>query len=250
MIYRDDTPELGEINYPYPKNKAIEISDLSNNRGIIIEVEGVDGSGKSTQCKLLYERLKRTYNVYYTNFIHSDYIKVPLLKTKWENCDPYTFSLMYAMGLQHTYTMDILPRLKKNIIVVLDRYVVTVHLKSILRGISEEWIQTVTSAIRPADIKILIDTPPEICMKRKLSKNGMLTYWECGGSEAIRKYYNEELFKNNFLEYQTKAQCYLRNIANRDNWAVFNGVQSVQELNDNICKFLSSELDRTMRIGY
>ncbi|WP_124066127.1 hypothetical protein [Clostridium sp. E02] len=248
MIYQDDTPGLGEFSYPYPKNNGIGVEALREERGILIEFEGLDGSGKSTQGKRILERLKNEYEVYYTNFIHSDYIKVPLLKTKWENSDPYTFALMYSAALQFVYTSEILPRLRKNQIVIVDRYLLTIWLKACMSGVELDWIKTVTANIRPADMRIIIDTPAKVCMRRKLEKNKQLTYWECGGNlfrlESMRIGYDEKEYQNMFLLYQGRVREFLLNYAKRQGAEIFSGVQSMSGLNDSIYQYIRAGLER------
>lgn len=166
----NDIPKLGEFRYPYPKNPPTYTDETI--KGYIIEIEGLDGSGKSSQTKALVENLKNIYEkVYYVNFIHSEYIKDILLKTKWENCDLNTFSFMYFMGLSNTYYREILPKLRQEYIVVLDRYIYTIISKNVVFNSSnEEWVENCSKIFRKPDLKIFIDTSVEECLKRKIQK--------------------------------------------------------------------------------
>lgn len=55
----NDIPKLGEFRYPYPKNPPTYTDETI--KGYIIEIEGLDGSGKSSQTKALVENLKNIY---------------------------------------------------------------------------------------------------------------------------------------------------------------------------------------------
>lgn len=174
-MFDNNIPKLGEFRYPYPKNKPTKI-DITHD-GCIIELEGLDGSGKSSQVKKLVQNLQENYDkVFYVNFIHSEFIRDILLKTKWENCDINTFSLMYLMGLSNTYYREIVPKLKAGYIVVLDRYIYTIISKNIVSNEikDDSWINNCLEIFRKPDIKIFIDTPTEECLKRK--KSIMNTY--------------------------------------------------------------------------
>ena len=125
------------------------------------------------------KNLKRKYDkVYYTNFIHSEFIKDILLKTKWENCDINTFSLMYLMGLSNTYYREIVPKLKEEYIVVLDRYIYTIISKNIVSSEvkNDKWINKCLEIFRRPDIKIFIDTSIDECLKRKNHEDKIILF--------------------------------------------------------------------------
>lgn len=235
----NDIPKLGEFRYPYPKNPPTYTDETI--KGYIIEIEGLDGSGKSSQTKALVENLKNICEkVYYVNFIHSEYIKDILLKTKWENCDLNTFSFMYFMGLSNTYYREILPRLRQEYIVVLDRYIYTIISKNVVFNSSnEEWVENCSKIFRKPDLKIFIDTSVEECLKRKNSENEILSYWECGSNfyyeESLRMGYNPEKYKENFMKYQESIkEVFEKYIKEEKNWNVIDGNKSKEQISKEI----------------
>ncbi len=244
----NDVPKLGEFKYPYPKNEPTIVDQTS--LGIIIEIEGLDGSGKSSQTKELVKKLKNKYQkVFYVNFIHSEYIKDILLKTKWENCDINTFTLMYFMGLSNTYYRDILPKLKENYIVVLDRYIYTIISKNVVNDnlFNDYWVKECSKIFRQPDIKVYIDTSTDECLKRKKKDNSYLSYWECGGnvfySESIRMKYDDKIYSENFLKYQNKIKnIFYRYIYKEKDWNVVNGNETKEKVNDVIWKVVERKL--------
>lgn len=195
--------------------------------------------------------MKRKYNkVFYTNFIHSEFIKDILLKTKWENCDINTFSLMYLMGLSNTYYREIVPKLKEEYIVVLDRYIYTIISKNIVSNEvkNDEWINKCLEIFRKPDIKIFIDTPIDECLKRKNVDNKYLSYWECGGNifydEKLRQHYDEKKYNENFLKYQTKIrEIYYRYIKKDGDWLIISGNNSKENISKQIFKEVIKKIE-------
>lgn len=197
------------------------------------------------------KNLKRKYDkVYYTNFIHSEFIKDILLKTKWENCDINTFSLMYLMGLSNTYYREIVPKLKEEYIVVLDRYIYTIISKNIVSSEvkNDKWINKCLEIFRRPDIKIFIDTSIDECLKRKNADNKYLSYWECGGNifydEKLRQGYDKSKYNENFLKYQTKIQeIYQRYIKKDGDWSIISGNNSKESISKQIFKEVIKKLE-------
>jgi len=238
-----DIPKLGEFKYPYPGKSYIK-SNLKEEKGIIIEIEGLDGSGKSSQLKLIEKKLKEKYSkVYVGNFIHSEFIKDILLRTKYENCDEYTFTFMYLMGLTNFYNQEIVKKLNEGYIVVLDRYIDTIKSKALIKNINIDWLNKVLSIYRKPDISIFIDVPPNICLERKKKDNEKLSFWECGcevEDDSLRFEYNSELYEKNFIKHQEKMRKIFIDNYNPD--SIIDGSRSIEEVNDDIMKVVNSKI--------
>lgn len=194
----------------YPKNRAVDIKDLESQRGILVVVEGIDGSGKSSNIKKFIKNYSTQLNIVETNFIHSKYIKDQLIKTKLENCDPYTFLFMYLSALSYCYSEFIIPNLKAGKIVLLDRYIYTIFLKSLIQGIDMKYLESCCKIFRKPDIYIYLKADEKICLERKLNENRPLSYWECGGNfcknDKMRYRYDLEERKRGFCAYQLTVQ--------------------------------------------
>ena len=203
------TPDLGTFKWPYPKVPPQQSFIGVETTSSLIVVEGLDGSGKSTFSK----KLAKAFNdadkdVVVGNFIQQDYIKEILLKTKYENVEPYSFMLMYALGLVHFFSSTVMPALLNNKIVILDRYCYTVLTKGAVHGINIEWLKDVLRILRNPDQIVYMDTPVETCFQRKTKTERILSYWECGcdlfgEKHGAREKYCEELYKESFLKYQS-----------------------------------------------
>ena len=195
--------------------------------------------GKSSQLKLLKEKLeKENYKVYSCNFIHSDFIKPSLLKTKWENANKYTFACMYAMGLSQTYYENIVDKINDGYIVLLDRYIYTIFLKAVVAGIEKEWAMNLISFFKVPDLTFWIDVPESICLDRKTALGQKLSYWECGcnifGNDECRFEYNENKMKDLFLIYQKKCREILAEQCKNNGWIRINGTETMETISTTI----------------
>src|SRR5918996_6156731 len=95
--------------------------------GKLIVVEGIDGSGKSTQIHLLEKWLRfRRLSVFMTEWNSSETVKEITSKGKKKGrLTPTTFSLLHATDFADRYERNIFPLLRAGYIVLADRYVYT-----------------------------------------------------------------------------------------------------------------------------
>ena len=150
--------------------------------GRLIAVEGIDGSGKSTQL-LLLERWLRTrgYPVHFTEWNSSRLVRRSMSRGKKKNLlTPTSFSLLHAVDFADRLTYQILPPLKAGMIVLADRYVYTAFARDVARGVHPEWVRQVYSfALRP-DLTLYFRVPIEISLERLLAGRAKLKYHEAG----------------------------------------------------------------------
>ena len=120
--------------------------------GRLIVVEGIDGSGKSTQIELLenYLRLKG-FGVLRNAWNSSQEISPIIRKAKKKQIlTPYAFSLLHAADFSYRYTHEIIPALNAGKVVLSDRYIYTSIARDCARGIPREWLMSnFRFAIRP-----------------------------------------------------------------------------------------------------
>ncbi|MBE0604072.1 MAG: thymidylate kinase, partial [Deltaproteobacteria bacterium] len=92
--------------------------------GKLIAVEGLDGSGKSTQVYLIKRWLQLSgYKVFFTEWNSSAIVREATKKGKKRNLlTPTTFSLIHCTDFADRYERNILPMLKAGFIVLADRY--------------------------------------------------------------------------------------------------------------------------------
>jgi dTMP kinase len=159
---------LLETPHPYP--------------GRLIAVEGIDGSGKSTQLLLLERWLRaRGYTVHFTEWNSSRLVRRSMQRGKKKNLlTPTTFSLLHAVDFADRLTYQILPPLKAGMIVLADRYVYTAFARDVARGVHPDWVRAVYSpALRP-DLTLYFRVPIDVSLERLLSGRAKLKYHEAG----------------------------------------------------------------------
>jgi dTMP kinase len=148
----------------------------------LICVEGIDGSGKSTQLLLLERWLRsRGYPVHFTEWNSSRLVRRSMQRGKKKNLlTPTTFSLLHAVDFADRLTYQILPPLKAGMIVLADRYVYTAFARDVARGVHPDWVRAVYSpALRP-DLTLYFRVPIDISLERLLSGRAKLKYHEAG----------------------------------------------------------------------
>jgi dTMP kinase len=150
--------------------------------GRLIAVEGIDGSGKSTQLALLERWLStRGYPVHFTEWNSSRLVRRSMRRGKKKNLlTPTTFSLLHAVDFADRLTYQIMPPLKAGMIVLADRYIYTAFARDVARGVHPEWVRAVYSfAIKP-DLTIYFRVPIEVSLERLLAGRAKLKYHEAG----------------------------------------------------------------------
>jgi len=150
--------------------------------GKLIIVEGVDGSGKSTQIHLLEKWLRYTGTpVFFTEWNSSEQVKEIISKGKKKNLlTPTTFSLLHATDFAARYERNILPLLRAGYVVLADRYVYTAFARDVVRGCSPDLVRHVYSfAVKP-DIAFYFRVPIEISFDRIVKNRPKLKYYEAG----------------------------------------------------------------------
>src|SRR6266513_2492866 len=106
--------------------------------GKLIIVEGIDGSGKSTQISLLKKWLEAEgFSVFFTEWNSSALVKDTTKEGKKKNLlTPTTFSLLHATGFADRLNYQIIPPLKAGMIELADRYAYTAFARDIVRGVN------------------------------------------------------------------------------------------------------------------
>lgn len=150
--------------------------------GRLIAVEGLDGSGKSTQISLLRRWLElEGCKVFFTEWNSSSIVKQATRKGKKQKLlTPTTFSLIHCTDFADRYERQILPLLQAGYIVLADRYVYTAYARDAVRGCDREWIRKLYAFARKPDITFYFDVPLNIALDRILTGRPHLKYHEAG----------------------------------------------------------------------
>lgn len=140
-------------------------------RGVLIAIEGLDGSGKTTHARILNENLRRYgYNCEYTkepslgkigSFIQSMILYGNIMT------EPTVEALLFAADRLDHVENFVEPRLRQGSIIISDRYVYSSLAYQGARGVDLKWLRNINEFAPKADISFYIDVPPEVALSRK-----------------------------------------------------------------------------------
>ena len=152
--------------------------------GALIIVEGVDGSGKSTQLVLLGEWLEQQgVDLIRTEWTSSTLIgKATKRGKKRQWLGHLSFVLLHATDFTHRYENIIVPSLKAGKVVLADRYIYTAMARDVARGANPQAVRQLYSfAVKP-DLALYFRVPLEVAINRVLTgaERGELKYYEAG----------------------------------------------------------------------
>ncbi|UCE95143.1 MAG: dTMP kinase [Candidatus Bathyarchaeota archaeon] len=147
-------------------------------KGVFICIEGIDGSGKTTQAHLLVETLKiKAYDAIYTtepsNGILGQMIRRNMLQGSLR-VPTIVEAVFFAADRVDHIEKEIELSIKAEKIVVCDRYVYSSIAYQGASNINLGWIEQINRyAIKP-DLAIYIDVPPEIVFKRMKRRKSVM----------------------------------------------------------------------------
>ena len=150
--------------------------------GKLIVVEGIDGSGKSTQLQLAMRYLQaKGLPVFFTEWNSADLVKTITKKGKKKmSLTPMTFSLLHATDFAHRLVHSILPPLKAGMVVLADRYVFTAFARDVIRGCERDWVRRVYQFAPRPDRTFYFNVPIDVSVSRLLSGRAKLKEYEAG----------------------------------------------------------------------
>ena len=150
-------------------------------RGLLIAFEGPDGSGKTTQRKLLTKWLEsRGHEVVSTRWASSPLVQ-PLLKARKRirTLSNEEYSLLHAVDFRHRVETTILPALWAGKTVLADRYLFTALARDAARGLELDWLLHAYSPILWPDLVIYFAMSPEDS-SRRIASTRAPRFYEAG----------------------------------------------------------------------
>ncbi|MGI0131725.1 MAG: dTMP kinase [Thermoplasmata archaeon] len=150
--------------------------------GRLIVFEGLDGSGKSTQARLLVKWLQsRGYRVFFTEWNSSELVSQTIRRGKKKGLlTPTTFSLLHATDFADRFERHILPPLRAGYIVVCDRYAYTAFVRDAARGCDPAWVRNLYGFAPVPDRTFYFKVPVATSLKRKIASRQKISYYEAG----------------------------------------------------------------------
>jgi len=148
----------------------------------MIAVEGLDGSGKSTQIHLLKRWLElQGLKVFFSEWNSSELVKSATSKgKKQELLTPTTFSLIHATDFADRYERQLVPVLRAGYIVLCDRYIFTAFARDTVRGCPSAWVRGLYSFAPLPDLTFFFRADLDVSLQRILTGRPQLKYFEAG----------------------------------------------------------------------
>src|SRR3954470_8364045 len=172
--------------------------------GRLVAVEGLDGSGKSTQIYLLRRWLEvQGLKVFFSEWNSSDLVKAATSKGKSkELLTPTTFSLIHATDFADRYERQLVPLLRAGYLVLCDRYIFTAFARDVVRGCLPEWVRGIYSFAALPDLTFFFKADLEVSLQRILDGRPQLKYFEAGMDLRLSAdpYESFRIFQGRLLE--------------------------------------------------
>jgi len=173
-------------------------------RGKLFVVEGIDGSGKSTQISLLHKwLLSRGHTAFFSEWNSSPLVKRATSRGKRRHLlEPLTFSLIHATDFADRTERTIIPPLKAGAAVLADRYAYTAFARDGARGCDPDWVRDLYSfAVRPT-VGFYFRVPLDVALDRILCGRPELKWYEAGMDLGLSDdiYESFKLFQARILE--------------------------------------------------
>ena len=161
--------------------------------GLLIALEGIDGSGKTTIAKMIVESLNRRgiearYTMEPTRSLFGRILRSMALES---GVDPRLEALLFAADRIHHLEKVVKPLLARGVIVVSDRYLhSSLAYQSVTTGDSK-WVKELNKFARKPDLGIYLDVSPSEGLKRLKRRRRRTRFEDEVFLERVRRKYLE-----------------------------------------------------------
>ncbi len=208
--------------------------------GALVVVEGIDGSGKSTQLHLLKRWLEvGGYRTYFTEWNSSPLVKSATRRGKRRRLlTPVTFSLIHAADFADRYERQILPLLRSGHLVLADRYIYTAFARDGARGCPIEWLRNLYRFAVIPDVTFYFRAPLEIAIRRILSGRPRIKYYEAGMDLGLSLDPIES-----FAKFQGLTLARYDQMLPTDNFVLMDGTLPVHQLQQKMRDVVAGQIE-------
>jgi dTMP kinase len=213
--------------------------------GRLFVVEGIDGSGKSTQIRLLYKwLLSMRYSTFFSEWNSSPLVKRTTRRGKRKHLlTPLTFSLIHATDFADRTERNIIPPLKAGAAVLADRYIYTALARDAARGCDPAWIRaTYSFAVKPT-VGFYFRVPLEIAVERILEGRPELKYYEAGMDMNL----SEDPYES-FRLFQARIVAQYESMVDECGLTVIDGTLPIIEQQRTVRQIIEPFLDGLLRM--
>src|SRR5262252_4810492 len=218
----------------------------NRHRGKLIVVEGIDGSGKSTQISLLSHWLRsQGYAVAFSEWNSSPLVKQTTRRgKKKEMFTPTTFSLIHATDFADRMESYILPLVKAGAIVCADRYAYTAFARDVARGVHRNWVRNLYRfALRP-NLSFYFRVPLDVALGRILGGRDAIKYYEAGMDLALSRDVEES-----FRIFQGRILDEYENMISEMGFHVIDATLSIEEQQRQMRHIVMDALGESLKSG-
>lgn len=208
--------------------------------GRLIAVEGLDGSGKSTQLHLVNKWLTGLgLRVFFSEWNSSDLVKEATSKGKRRQLlSPTTFSLIHATDFADRYERQILPMLKGGFIVLCDRYAYTAYARDGVRGNDPKWLRRVYDYAIEPDLTFYFQLPLEVALGRILQGRPRLKWFEAGMDLDLSR----DIYES-FKLFQGRIKDLYDDMVDEFGFTVVDATQNVHRQQERVREIISEQID-------
>jgi dTMP kinase len=215
-------------------------------KGKLIVVEGIDGSGKSTQLSLLSQWLRsQAIAVAFSEWNSSPLVRETMQRGKKKKMlTPTTFSLLHATDFADRMERYILPLLKAGAVVCADRYAYTAFARDVARGVDRQWVRRLYSFAPRPNLSFYFRTPLEVALGRILGGRNAIKYYEAGMDLGLSRDVEESfcLFQGRILdEYEAMTE--------EMGFQVIDATLSIEEQQQQMRGIVQKKLGRSLHAG-
>lgn len=210
--------------------------------GRLVAVEGLDGSGKSTQVHLLKKWLEQQgCKVFFSEWNSSALVKSATSRGKKDNLlTPTTFSLIHATDFADRYERQLLPLLRAGYVVLCDRYIFTAFARDVVRGVPPDWVRGVYSYAALPDLTFFFKARLEVSLTRILDNRPVLKFHEAGMDLNLSPdpYESFRLFQGRIFEQYLAMSTEFK-------FVIIDANQRIEEQQDVVRRLLASKIELT-----
>ncbi len=169
-------------------------------KGVFIIIEGLDGSGKTTQAVLLTKKLSESYNVFCTaepsNGKIGTFIRESCLYGE-KRIPTEAEALLFAADRIEHIQNEIRLALDEGKLVICDRYIYSSLAYQGSAGLSLDWIKTINARALQPDVAFFIDVDPKRVLERLQRKKSVMETLET--QQKVREVYLKFVEKGELL---------------------------------------------------
>lgn len=201
--------------------------------GKFIVFEGLDGSGQSTQVKLLTEFLKeKGHKVLETKEPTRNSKagkKIRKILDKKTQVEPVQLQELFTEDRKWHLKNVIIPALKKDKIVISDRYFFSSFSYGMAEGLSLKQLIKLNDKFLLPDSVFFLDVKPKICLQRIKNRGEEKTLFE--KEKKLEKVYQN--YKRVFKKFETKIKIYF-----------IDGERSIKEVFEDVKKVIEKKMKK------